>query len=686
MTSGHRRRGARLGCSAVLVAAALGLGCGRANDATSLGGLDVPDAATASATADAGSSPGEPYATCGADRVVHGSVTIFTGAALDALNGCQRVEGALDLHLFPGIDEGPLSELKTVTGPLSISGSDAVDENALEGFRALEVAGGLSLDGLEVTDLSPLAALHTILSAPPAGESSDWQSPNGALEISSCSRLTSLNGLDALEHVDSITLHEDRALTSLSGLPRVRELDHGLVIDGCPLADLSGAAGLDPTTLDLSRTPLTNLSGLGSPPGLERLVLRDNDALVDLAGLGAPARLEAVRLERNPRLESLRGLEALREVGTLTVSTEEPEASSFVSFAGLEGLALAKEIFISGQSQLEHFTGLEGLREVDTFQVQLDAALVDLVGLSGLRTVRYLNLSQLPRLTTLSGLGAVTLDTLEIGDAAVRDLRGLEQATIVRMLSLLGLELDSLAGVPLLTPTATLYVYDSPAFGDLAALAPLTDVGSIALVRTGITDLNSLANLRRVEVVQLWENPLLEQVDALGALEGFTTLSLVGSPSLRSLPSFENVASGCLSCPGLSVDISGLAALTTLGPWPWLEHAESVTINGNPALTSIVLPDLKSASGLWITGNARLGALDLSGLAQTYRVEIRGNGALDDAALAPLRGLAPPEATKILSNLGGPARLDPCPWQNDGLCDESGGDCAPGTDASSDCP
>jgi hypothetical protein len=32
------------------------------------------------------------------------------------------------------------------------------------------------------------------------------------------------------------------------------------------------------------------------------------------------------------------------------------------------------------------------------------------------------------------------------------------------------------------------------------------------------------------------------------------------------------------------------------------------------------------------------------------------------------------------ANLGGPARLDPCPWTRDAECDETASDCASGTD------
>jgi hypothetical protein len=85
-----------------------------------------------------------------------------------------------------------------------------------------------------------------------------------------------------------------------------------------------------------------------------------------------------------------------------------------------------------------------------------------------------------------------------------------------------------------------------------------------------------------------------------------------------------------------------------------------------------------------VTDNASLSVLDLSNLQQASKVIVRGNGALDDAALAPLRMRLGPRNVKIVSNLAGPARLSMCPWTSDGVCDEAVGDCAQGSDAS-DC-
>ena len=81
-------------------------------------------------------------------------------------------------------------------------------------------------------------------------------------------------------------------------------------------------------------------------------------------------------------------------------------------------------------------------------------------------------------------------------------------------------------------------------------------------------------------------------------------------------------------------------------------------------------------------GNS-LVSLDLSGLESAGTLLIRGNTSLDDEPLAPLE-LLPNARIKIVSNRSGPARLSPCPWRNDGVCDEEQADCAAGSDVA-DC-
>jgi hypothetical protein len=128
-----------------------------------------------------------------------------------------------------------------------------------------------------------------------------------------------------------------------------------------------------------------------------------------------------------------------------------------------------------------------------------------------------------------------------------------------------------------------------------------------------------------------------------------------------------------------SIDVRHNAALEDLGSWPSLDQLLALTVDDNPALRGISFPALQSVQLVTISNNAQLGAIELPSLLRARSLIVHGNGVLDDGELA-LPALAELGSVKIVSNLGGPARLTPCPWSGDGTCDEAGEDCAIGTD------
>jgi hypothetical protein len=81
--------------------------------------------------------------------VVSRSLVVSNQAELDALDGCERINGDLELRVFPGIDETPLLSLRVVAGVLSVyaAGEETPSEieRPLDGLRALEIVPALSL-------------------------------------------------------------------------------------------------------------------------------------------------------------------------------------------------------------------------------------------------------------------------------------------------------------------------------------------------------------------------------------------------------------------------------------------------------------------------------------------------------------------------------------------------------------
>jgi hypothetical protein len=270
------------------------------------------------------------------------------------------------------------------------------------------------------------------------------------------------------------------------------------------------------------------------------------------------------------------------------------------------------------------------------------------------------------------------------------DLSGLERSTITPHLGFTRIEQLSAPGglprieqsVPGVEPPAafpaSLSITDSPLLTDLQALAPITELSSLTLETTAVQNLDALSNLRLLTALYLQDNSALQQIDALSDVAGLETLSVRNNPALLRLPVFTNTA--CDTCADFGLELVNNASLQTGPGLPLVGHARSVLISGNPALTSLSgIGTLRFVGSIQVEDNPNLAALSLPQLQQADLLVIHGNRALDDTALAPLRQL-PDTRVKIVSNLSGPALLDPCPWNLDNVCDETAGDCAPGTD------
>ena len=573
---------------------------------------------------------------------------------LDALLGCERIAGDLELRVFAGIDESPLLTLHTVEGGLSVY-AGAQSEHGLDGLRSLEHVGSLLLDGLELQDLEPLGQLRSIGNPSQAQSFELTGAPSErGLEISNCSGLMSLHGLSALEYVQRIHLNANPDLVSVAGLDNVRFVEELSSVD-CPLLDLQGLEQLSVRSLSLFTTALTSLDGLGHAPRLFHLTLISNTALASLEGGAFPARMAEIQIEDSDALLNLEGLEGLRELDALTITSSDLGRSSLTSLAGLEGLEHVSSFLLSGVTSLARLSGLDALLHVEQFQLG-NSALRDLTGMPSLRHIGDLFVLTAPALTGLQGLDDVSINNLWLSDVPLPTLAGLEQVQLVDGAPLqidAAPQLASLQGLPPVTTLGTLVLLDAPELRDVSALAGLTSLESLTVQHTGLTDLDAFGNLRQLGGLYVDSNPQLARMDGLGAVEGLKDLFVLNNDALQIWPS------------------------TAVS-----EQAGYIQVSDNQALTALPgFSSLRSIVALGIENNPSLTELDLSNLEDADSLLIRGNAALDDEPLTPLERRLPSNAqVKIVSNLSGPARLSPCPWLNDGICDEERADCAAGSD------
>src|SRR5688572_20738638 len=171
----------------------ISLACGRA-DVVDLGGEGGPDIVRG--------------ARCPDSPVVAESVRVTQQSELEALFGCERVDGDLTVEFFAGADVAPLAYLREVRGafvlgayPEALAGEDSNDyfdrvalaeENieqgyvtSLHGLEALERVGMLSLTGIGAPDLLALQSLRSV-------DSPGFESYGGILQVTSAANLVSL--------------------------------------------------------------------------------------------------------------------------------------------------------------------------------------------------------------------------------------------------------------------------------------------------------------------------------------------------------------------------------------------------------------------------------------------------------------------------------------------------------------
>jgi Leucine-rich repeat (LRR) protein len=405
----------------------------------------LPDAAApgllppAPRGADAGASDGPlpALALCASDSVVWRSLALADQRGFDALAGCERVEGDLDISLSADADLRPLSALRSVTGVLSVHAPLAGDgatlplplRDALPGLEGLAHAGALLLS-VPLTSLTTFAALRTIGTGRLGPQNRGWLS----LQTQS---LSDLRGL-GLQEVDVLDVSGEPGLTSLEGLGSARV-----------------------RAIILSETSVSNLGGLGAVSGIERLQLSANPLLQSLSGSTELAELRELELYGNARLTTLEGLQLPGEMRSISISNSEPLAD----ITALARLTTIGQLRIASTS-LTDLDALANLRSADTVSLGGNARLVQADALQGLTALLHLDVTNndaLQRLPVLPGVSELIDLTIQ-GNPL----------------------LDSGPGFPALTQAETVLISDNPRLTSVDGLAALRGVGNLTIARLEI--------------------------------------------------------------------------------------------------------------------------------------------------------------------------------------------------------
>jgi Leucine-rich repeat (LRR) protein len=276
-----------------------------------------------------------------------------------------------------------------------------------------------------------------------------------SLNISRCSNLVEVCGLDRLVDLLSLVLIGNQKLSTLPSLTGLKRLQTLICVD-----------------LDIDEVP-----GLDSLVGLKSLTL---------SGCG-----------RLSKLPSLTGLQYLRKLNiNMLRITEIPN---------LRGLEQLEDIFLSGRkiSKLPSLTGLKRLHKL----ICVDLDILEVPGLEGLVGLKSLTLKGCRRLSKLPSLTALQclreLDILGLGITEIPNLSGLEQLQVIDASR--NSQLTSLQGLGDLRALKTIDLSRCESLCRLSDMSKLTNLKVLDLRFTGVElheeDIHILEGLQVLEPV-----------------------------------------------------------------------------------------------------------------------------------------------------------------------------------------
>jgi hypothetical protein len=298
-----------------------------AGDTVSLGVEEAPQAAPEGSR-------------CAASPTLVGTVVVNGQSDIDALAGCEAIEGNLEIAQFAGADLRPLASLRSVAGDLNIGKTPSVAEfwtvleggwlESLEGLEGLERVGALALENINAPDLRPLENLRHVN----ANVTGSWRA--GELVIERAHHLVDLSGLEKLQGVTSLHVIDNDALESLDGLALPFRLDDINLGNDPRLSNLDALANVRfANFLQIHTTGVRDLTALSELGVRETINIAYNPELVTISALPLwPVRSFGV--ENNPRLD-----------GTLAVPNR---AGVFVGRNAELDRVVFEELTVSGDS------------------------------------------------------------------------------------------------------------------------------------------------------------------------------------------------------------------------------------------------------------------------------------------------------------------------------------------------
>jgi hypothetical protein len=373
-------------------------------------------------------------------------------------------------------------------------------EDFCDGYCTRDIHGSLTVEGLNHYELFDLGCVTEVTR-------DVTLSQYGPTDLS---YLRNLRAVGA-----TLSIHDNAALTSLTGLENLTQLHRLYVMDNDLLASLEGLENLETVQAGLSISTNSALDDLGALAGLRSvggmLGIQANGKLLHIDTFESLEEVGSLRIDNNHRLNSV-------SLGRLTTIAEDLEITgnegleAVIDLGNLE--ALPGTLFIEDNKKLADLSGLAGLRSAGAVVLANNYLLTDLQGLRNLETLTgrdggdCLEVDRNASLVDLSDLSALR----SVGcDLSIQENLSLTQ---------IGLEaLETISG--------NLEVLSNPLLGSLAGLEGLGTIGSDLTIQDN-TVLSSVSALRNLDAVggdvSIVDNPALPTQDAQQLVEDIGTI------------------------------------------------------------------------------------------------------------------------------------------------------------------
>lgn len=335
---------------------------------------------------------------------------LFAQADIDALRGCTEVRGEVYVGPQEVVDLTPLSTLRRVCGPFTLSGPSQYHLQSLAGLEALEEVDALTLLSSGVESLSPLRSLRRIQTPDPASD------VLGLFMIPA--NVTDLSGLENVTEIRNLRLDASPRLVSMRGL-RLPEEMKSVEVRGENLDDLVALEGLIRVSEGLAiSSAAVDLSALSQLRSAGSLSLNDNRRLQNADALAGLESLGALHLGSAGRLAVLPELALLTEVDSVTL------AGTRLTSLSLPALTTATSLIVTANTKLQQLS-LPQLTRVGSIEIAGNDSLttIDLGALSSAASIKIFLNQQLQDadLRRLEAIGGASTKIGNNSDSMLRD-------------------------------------------------------------------------------------------------------------------------------------------------------------------------------------------------------------------------------------------------------------------------